>query len=364
MQIKAAGIGAFGNMHRFFGKFLPKDGPIQYLHLFDTEKQTPETLAARTYWEKHGAKFIPKGDYKALTSKVNLVTICVGKHQEALEIYPALIEAWKPPSGFLPTVIDFSTYSVKGAVAIHSFCQNHQVRWVNVPLTGGPVGAEEGTMVMMYGGPKQLYQTLLPILFEKVGTPFFAGEEVSSGTQVKIMNQCIVFGQLEGFARALAMDAFAFRENSFGDSQQIELFERLNQGAGGGNQWSRVFYRALKRDHWTKTGFMNAHAAVDAIYAADFAIDCKLSRFAVVCPLLTTASTLGFAMKQFGMDSITPTLAKALLSKYQNELDVYLDAIGYFAEPNMKRALDLVIESLPEPVARSVVIRLSFYIAE
>ncbi|MCK9907460.1 NAD(P)-binding domain-containing protein, partial [Frankia sp. Cpl3] len=58
--------------------------------------------------------------------------------------------------------------------------------YMDAPISGGPMGAEAGTLAIMCGGEKADYQRALPV-FEAMGKHIFHIGEIGSGSIVKLM---------------------------------------------------------------------------------------------------------------------------------------------------------------------------------
>ncbi|MGV3484911.1 MAG: NAD(P)-dependent oxidoreductase [Planctomycetaceae bacterium] len=123
-------------------------------------------------------------------------------------------------------IIDFGTTSVP---ATRRFAQ--RVRWVDAPVSGGQVGAENATLSIMVGGSREDYQRSLPIL-QTVGKRITHLGPSGAGQVTKLANQLIVAQTIDAVAQALRLaelsgvEAAAAREamlGGFADSRILDL---------------------------------------------------------------------------------------------------------------------------------------------
>ena len=87
-------------------------------------------------------------------------------------------------------VIDFSTIGPKAAQAIAQKLQPYGLHYLDAPVSGGDVGAQNGTLTIMVGGEQSHYEQSLPI-FEALGKNITHCGPVGSGQAVKLCNQVL-----------------------------------------------------------------------------------------------------------------------------------------------------------------------------
>jgi 3-hydroxyisobutyrate dehydrogenase len=99
------------------------------------------------------------------------------------------------------TVIDLSTTSPE---MTRKLAEAAGMRWLDCPVSGGPGAAEKGTLTMMAGGDRGLFERLRLILEDLAGNLTLMGG-TGAGQTTKIINQAIVGGMYLVVAEALAM---------------------------------------------------------------------------------------------------------------------------------------------------------------
>src|SRR4051812_7925798 len=123
-------------------------------------------------------------------------------------------------------IIDFGTTGVPETKA---FAQ--RIAWVDAPVSGGQVGAENGDLTIMAGGTDAHFARALPIL-QAVGRRITHLGPAGSGQVTKLANQLIVAQTIDAVAQALrlaelaGLDAARVREallGGFAESRILQL---------------------------------------------------------------------------------------------------------------------------------------------
>ncbi|PZU96146.1 MAG: oxidoreductase [Pseudanabaena sp.] len=87
--------------------------------------------------------------------------------------------------------VDTSTIGSEAAKAIANALMHDGLRFLDAPVSGGDVGAQNGTLTFMVGGDYADLQECLP-LFEAMGTNIKHCGAIGSGQAVKLCNQSLV----------------------------------------------------------------------------------------------------------------------------------------------------------------------------
>ena len=101
-------------------------------------------------------------------------------------------------------VIDMSTIAPAAERAIAERLAKAGVEYLDAPVSGGEIGAIEGTLAIMVGGAEAAYERALP-LFEKLGKRVTHMGPSGAGQMTKLANQIAVALTLEAAAEALAL---------------------------------------------------------------------------------------------------------------------------------------------------------------
>lgn len=164
-------------------------------------------------------------------------------------------------------VIDHSTIS---PLATRDFAQRlakQHVTLLDAPVSGGDVGAQNGTLSIMVGGPSEVFDRCMPI-FEAVGKSIVRVGDVGAGQLCKACNQiagmCALMGTVEAVALAKA-----------GGLDVAKMIEVVSAGAAGSWQLANLGPRIAQRD-WAP-GFMIDLVLKDLAIVSDNAQQLGLS---------------------------------------------------------------------------------------
>jgi 2-hydroxy-3-oxopropionate reductase len=105
--------------------------------------------------------------------------------------------------------IDMSTISPAVSKAVAAALAEKKVRMLDAPVSGGDVGAREGTLSIMAGGASADFEEALTILQAMGKTIVHVGEEVGAGGYVKIANQIMVGLHIGAMSEALVVGSKA-----------------------------------------------------------------------------------------------------------------------------------------------------------
>ena len=99
-------------------------------------------------------------------------------------------------------VIDMSTISPSVTRRIAEELGSKRVKMLDAPVSGGDIGAREGTLSIMVGGDKDVFEECLPV-FEAMGRTITHVGGNGMGQTVKLCNQILVGMNMLGVAEAL-----------------------------------------------------------------------------------------------------------------------------------------------------------------
>jgi 2-hydroxy-3-oxopropionate reductase len=101
-------------------------------------------------------------------------------------------------------IIDMSTSSPTLARDLHRAARDRGVGVLDAPVSGGDVGAVEGTLSIMAGGDEEDFERAGP-LFEAMGTTVVHVGGAGAGQTVKACNQVVVALVIEAVSEALVL---------------------------------------------------------------------------------------------------------------------------------------------------------------
>jgi 3-hydroxyisobutyrate dehydrogenase len=136
-----------------------------------------------------------------LAEQVDVIMTCLPMPADVERVY--LGSGGIIPSGRRGLIlIDFSTVYPELNRKIAAAAQEAGMDFLDAPVSGGTVGAEQGTLSVMVGGAQPVFERVRPI-FEAVGSNIYHVGEVGSGTVVKLLNQLMVGIHTEAASEAM-----------------------------------------------------------------------------------------------------------------------------------------------------------------
>ena len=158
-------------------------------------------------------------------------------------------------------VIDMSTNSPEHARYFARELSKYGIEFLDAPVTGGDIGARQGTLTIMVGGKYEVFQRVKPILEAMGKTIIYAGE-VGNGQMLKLLNQIVVGIDMLAVAEAMALAKKA-------GIDMEKLFTVLSTGAA--NSFTVQYYMPKMMRGDFEPGFRAAHLKKDLRYALETA---------------------------------------------------------------------------------------------
>jgi len=143
------------------------------------------------------------GSPRELASRSNVVITVVTATADVEQVLlgdNGVIAGAKPGT----IVIDMSTIAPQATQRIAATLGAKKIRMLDAPVTGGPVGAEAGTLTIMVGGDVAVLDEVRPIL-ERLGRQIVHMGGHGAGQVAKACNQLALLVNAEGVAEALTL---------------------------------------------------------------------------------------------------------------------------------------------------------------
>lgn len=168
---------------------------------------------------------IPLADtIESAVSQADFIFTCLGDVPDVEAVLlgkDGVIEFAKPDA----IVVDFSTIGRAAAQRFAVELGRKQIHFLDAPISGGDIGAQNGTLTIMVGGNAQDFETCYP-LFAAMGKTIRHCGEVGNGQAVKMCNQVLCGLHMVGLCEAIA-----FAENQGIDPRL--MIEICSTGAAG-----------------------------------------------------------------------------------------------------------------------------------
>lgn len=156
-------------------------------------------------------------------------------------------------------LIDFTTSTPSLAIKINNYAKNNNLYSLDAPVSGGDVGAKNGTLTIMVGGDNEVFEQVEQIL-NIVGKNVILQGNAGSGQHTKMCNQIAIASNMIGVSESLI-----YAKKS-GLDQELVL-QSISAGAAGSWSLSNLAPRVIKGD--LEPGFYVKHFIKDMQIAID-----------------------------------------------------------------------------------------------
>lgn len=204
-------------------------------------------------------------DIQACVKDKDAIITMVGYPKDVEEVYfgeHGIIENAKLGS----YLIDMTTTSPKLSEKIYEEAKGKNKFALDAPVSGGDVGAKNGTLTIMVGGDKEDFDACRPI-FEAMGSNIVYEGKAGTGQHTKMANQIALGGAIAGVCEAMTY------AKKVGLDVQTML-DSISKGAAGSWQMSNVAPKILEEDF--RPGFFVKHYVKDMNIAIEEAKDVNL----------------------------------------------------------------------------------------
>ncbi|AME05510.1 NAD(P)-dependent oxidoreductase [Bacillus siamensis] len=220
------GLGVMGNS--MVSHILEAGYPV--LVYTRTKQKAEEILNKGAVWQE---------TVKDLSEKADIVITMVGYPSDVEEIYlgeNGILRHAKEGA----FVIDMTTSKPSLAKKIAEKAKEKSIHALDAPVSGGDIGARNGTLAIMAGGEKEAFEACLP-LFSVMGENIQYQGPAGSGQHTKMCNQIAIAAGMVGVAEAMA-----YAEKSGLNPEQV--LKSITTGAAGSWSLSNLAPRMLKGD--------------------------------------------------------------------------------------------------------------------
>ncbi|MEG0076345.1 MAG: NAD(P)-dependent oxidoreductase [Anaerorhabdus sp.] len=218
------------------------------------------TAAKAKELENEGAIFCET--IETCVKESDIIIMIVGLPSDVEEVSTKVFQFAKSGA----TLIDMTTSSPKLAEKLEEEGKKKDIHVLDAPVSGGDIGAKNGTLSIMVGGNKQIFDECLPI-FNSMGKNIIYCGHAGCGQHTKMANQIAIAGAVSGVAEAIAY------ANKMGLDPQTML-SAISAGAAGSWQMSNNGPKMIVEDY--APGFFIKHFVKDMNIAIQGAEDEKL----------------------------------------------------------------------------------------
>ncbi|EGP7421629.1 NAD(P)-dependent oxidoreductase [Listeria monocytogenes] len=187
-----------------------------------------------------------------LANKVDILISMVGYPKDVEELYLG-------ENGFLENLavgtvaIDMTTSSPALAKKMAEFGREKGIGVLDAPVSGGDIGAKNGTLSIMVGGSEDVFLKVKPI-FDILGSSVILQGDAGAGQHTKMMNQIAIASNMIGVTEAIIYAEAAGLNPS-------RVLDSISGGAAGSWSLANLIPRVLKDDF--SPGFFIKHFIKD-----------------------------------------------------------------------------------------------------
>ncbi|GAK61214.1 NAD binding domain of 6-phosphogluconate dehydrogenase [Candidatus Vecturithrix granuli] len=228
------------------------------VYVFNRTRQKAERLLAQgAVWCATPAK---------VAQNAEVVFTIVGFPADVEEVYLGA-QGILSVKGACRIVVDMTTSEPGLARKIAQAAAEKGIASLDAPVSGGDVGAKNGTLAIMVGGEKSAFDEVRP-LFQCMGKNIALMGEAGSGQHTKMCNQILIAGNMIGVCESLL-----YAEKVGLDQQAV--IDIIGQGAASSWSINNLGPRVVKGNY--DPGFFVEHFIKDMGIALKEAAAVKLS---------------------------------------------------------------------------------------
>lgn len=240
--MKKIGFVGIGVMGESMASHLLKAGYEVFVYT-RTKSKAEALLANGAHWEEEPSQ---------LAAKVDVLISMVGYPKDVEELYLG-------DNGFLnhlkagSIAIDMTTSSPSLAREIAEKGKENGIGVLDAPVSGGDIGAKNGTLAIMVGGEETIFQEVKPI-FDILGSSIILQGAAGSGQHTKMVNQIAIASNMIGVTEAII-----YAETVGLDPARV--LTSISGGAAGSWSLTNLIPRVLAEDF--SPGFFIKHFIKD-----------------------------------------------------------------------------------------------------
>lgn len=213
---------------------------------------------------EEGAKWCKS--VKDCTKDKEVIITIVGYPKDVEEVYfgkEGILENSQKGS----CVIDMTTTSPKLSAKIYDEAKKRNIYALDAPVSGGDSGAKNGTLSIMVGGDKEVFEKCHDVL-ASMGTNIIYEGKAGNGQHTKMANQIALAGAIAGVCEAI--------NYSKGVGLDVQtILDSISQGAAGSWQMNNMAPLILEGDF--NPGFYIKHFIKDMNLAVEEAKEVSLN---------------------------------------------------------------------------------------
>jgi 3-hydroxyisobutyrate dehydrogenase-like beta-hydroxyacid dehydrogenase len=223
MQVGFVGVGKMGRP--MVQRLLAANYAV---HVYNRSPEKAEALASE------GAKVADSA--RQVAERADAIMTALPTPESVEAVYTEMAKVARSGQIF----IDHSTVSPGLNRKCAALLEQRGADFLDAPVSGGPAGAQAGTLTVMVGGDQAVFDTALPVL-QAFGKNIRLCGPTGSGQVVKLINQLLVGVHTSAIAEAAVFGA------RLGADPQVVL-DLIGTSFGGSTMMTRNLPRFMSRD--------------------------------------------------------------------------------------------------------------------
>lgn len=182
--------------------------------------------ARREKWEQAVTNIPCQAELTSVLSQVDVIISCVGNDEDLRQLAyreDGILNLCRSEAIW----IDHSTCSYDVTTELYQACKTRNMHFIDAPVSGGQIGAEQGKLSIMVGGDSASVNKVLPVMecYAKQVTHIgYSG----TGQLTKMVNQICLAGLIQALAEGL----------NFAQKQNLDMDKVLTAiGQGAAQSW-------------------------------------------------------------------------------------------------------------------------------
>lgn len=182
----------------------------------------------------------------------DVIFTMVGYPQDVLEVYTGeqgILNSAKKGT----IVVDMTTSEPTLAAEIYKLAKEKEIHSIDAPVSGGDIGAKNGTLSIMSGGDREIFDEVLPILNIFGANVVYQGS-AGAGQHTKMCNQIAIASNMIGVCESMAYGLKA-------GLNMEDVLKSISNGAASSWSLSSLAPRMIEGDY--EPGFYIKHIMKD-----------------------------------------------------------------------------------------------------
>ncbi len=175
--------------------------------------------------------------YKELLNFSNIIIMCVTNTPIAIDVIKKII----PYLESQKIVIDITTHNETGSIEMNNLLEEINVKYIESPVMGGPVQAEEGVLGAIVGSKFEDFQSIKHVLMAFCKDAIHFGE-VGMGAKTKLLSNFLSLG-----TATFVIETIKAANHMNIDLQK--LYDVAKLGSGNSGALKRIADKAINGDY-------------------------------------------------------------------------------------------------------------------